>query len=172
MIKYLILLIVSAVLTYLLKGHLVSLQYEAYKETLSALLNVSSIIFAIIGAWIAIIYPRAIGRAFSTTVSVSNPEVKEADDNANYLAELVEIVMVSATVLMAVLLVQFGTPIIKEILRSYSLLSYGKLALFYLVAVLMFAQLHAVFRVILANYFFLSQLRVKNSNDKVDILHK
>lgn len=172
MIKYLILLVVSALLMFLLRTHLVELKYEAYKDTLSALLNVSSIIFAIIGAWIAIIYPRAIGRAFSSTVSVSTPEVKEADGDANYLAELVEIVMVSAAVLMAVLLIQFGTPIVKEILRAYGWLHYGKLALFYVVAVLMFAQLHAVFRVILANYYFLSQLRMKNTTAKIDIMHK
>jgi predicted tellurium resistance membrane protein TerC len=103
---------------------------------------------------------------------VSTPEVKEADGDANYLAELVEIVMVSAAVLMAVLLIQFGTPIVKEILRAYGWLHYGKLALFYVVAVLMFAQLHAVFRVILANYYFLSQLRMKNTTAKIDIMHK
>jgi hypothetical protein len=172
MVKYLVLVLMTAILTGLLHTHLLDLKYEIYKETLGALLNVSSIIFAIIGAWIAIIYPRAMGRVFSSKVSVNASEVKEADGDASYLAELVEIVMISASVLMAVLLIQFGTPILKEIFRFYCWISYGKLALFYAVALLMFVQLDAVCRVILVNYYFLSQLRDTNANSKVDILHK
>lgn len=170
MIKYLLLSIVFAVLTYLLRDSIVVLKYEAYKDTLSALLNVSSIIFAIIGAWIAIIYPRAIGRAFASN-NLNAPEVKEAEGDANYLGELVEIVMVSAIVLMTVLLIQFCVPIFKGMLHT-SLLPWGKYTIFFVVAMLTFAQLHAVFRVILANYFFLNQLRNKNTSGKIDILHK
>lgn len=170
MVKYLILAIITAVLTYLLRDSLAVLKYDAYKDTLSALLNVSSIIFAIIGAWIAIIYPRAIGRAFASK-NVNNPEIKEAEGDANYLGELVEIVLVSAAVLMAVLSIQFSVPITKGLLSASSLL-YGKYGIFYVVAMLTFAQLHAVFRVILANYFFLNQLRSKNTNGRIDVLHK
>lgn len=170
MIKYVFLVLLSVTLTYILRDSLVILKYDAYKDTLDALLNVSSIIFAIIGAWIAIIYPRAIGRAFSGR-SISDPEVKEADGDANYLGELVEIVMVSAIVLMAVLSIQFFTPIVKSLL-SPSYLVYAKYGIFFMVAMLTFSQLYAVFRVILANYFFLNQLRGKNINNKIDILHK
>lgn len=170
MIKYLLFAIATALLTYLLRDSLAVLKYDAYKDTLSALLNVSSIIFAIIGAWIAIIYPRAIGRAFASK-SINNPEIKEAEGDANYLAELVEIVMVSAVVLMAVLSIQFSVPIMKELLEP-SILQYAKFGIFFIIAMLTFAQLHAVFRVILANYFFLNQLRSKNVNGKVDVLHK
>lgn len=170
MIKYILLSLVTGLLTYSLREHIGDLKYEAYKDTLSALLNVSSIIFAIIGAWIAIIYPRAIGRAFSSK-TVQATEIKDAEGDANYLGELVEIVMVSAVVLMAVLSIQFSTPIVKEIIRPTYLL-YGKYAIFFVTAMLTFAQLHAVFRVILANYFFLNQLRSKNTNGKIDVLHR
>lgn len=170
MYKYLFLSFFTAILTYLLRDNLATLKYEAYKDTLSALLNVSSIIFAIIGAWIAIIYPRAIGRAFASN-TVKHLEFIEADGDANYLSELVEIVMVSAFVLMAALSIQFSTPILKEVIRPAAL-HYAKLVIFYVVAMLTFAQLHAVFRVILANYFFLNQLRNKNANGKIDVLHK
>lgn len=170
MAKYLILAIVTAVLTYLLSDSLASMKYEAYKDTLSALLNVSSIIFAIIGAWIAIIYPRSMGRAFAGK-GIKNTEITEADGDANYLGELVEIVMVSAVVLMVVLSIQLSVPIIKGILSPASLL-YGKFGMFYVIAMLTLTQLHAVFRVILANYFFLNQLRSKNANGKIDVLHK
>ncbi|WP_153116126.1 hypothetical protein [Rhodocyclus tenuis] len=170
MIKYLALMIITSIVTYLLRDSLSLLKYEAYKDTLGALLNVSSIIFAIIGAWIAIIYPRAIGRAFASS-NIKDNEIKEAEGDANYLSELVEIVMVSAFVLMTVLTIQFSVPITKGILGPTAL-KHGKYAIFFTVATLTFIQLHAVFRVILANYFFLNQLRNKNASGKIDVLNK
>jgi hypothetical protein len=170
MIKYLVLAVLTAISTYAFKDIAGALGYSAYKETLGALQNISSIIFAIIGAWIAIIYPRAIGRVFKGS-SVSDISIKEADSNANYLSELVEIVMVSAVVLMVVLSIQFSAPIVREIATD-SLSIYAKYVVFYVVSMLTVSQLYAIFRVILANYFFLNQLRKKNVDGKVDTLHK
>ncbi|WAN09050.1 hypothetical protein D3P44_016880 [Stutzerimonas balearica] len=170
MIKYLILAIVASIATYFLRETVASLGYSAYKDTLGALLNISSIIFAIIGAWIAIIYPRAIGRAFKGK-SVSDQAIKDADTDADYLSELVEIVMVSAIVLMVVLFVQFSVPILKSLVTG-SWLALAKYMAFFTVSLLTFSQLYAVFRVILANYFFLNDLRRKNVNGKIDTLHE
>ena len=170
MIKYLVLAMISAIATYFLRDTVSSLNYSAYKDTLGALLNISSIIFAIIGAWIAIIYPRAIGRAFKGK-SVSDKALKEADTDADYLSELVEIVMVSAIVLMVVLSVQFLVPIAKNLILG-SWIVYSKYTAFFAVSLLTLSQLYAVFRVILANYFFLNDLRKKNVDGKVDTLHK
>jgi hypothetical protein len=170
MIKYIILSIVSLIATYLLRDTVSSLGYSAYKDTLGALLNISSILFAIIGAWIAIIYPRAIGRVFKGG-DVSEQALKDADTDADYLSELVEIVMVSAIVLMVVLFVQFSVPIAKALIFGKAII-YTKHAAFFIVFLLTMSQLYAVFRVILANYFFLNDLRKKNADGKVDCLHK
>lgn len=170
MIKYFMLAMISAVATYLLRDTVPSLNYLAYKDTLGALLNISSIIFAIIGAWIAIIYPRAIGRAFKGK-SVSDKTLKDADTDADYLSELVEIVMVSAIVLMVVLSIQFLVPIAKHLMLG-GWVVYAKYTAFCVVLLLTLSQLYAVFRVILANYFFLNDLRKKNVNGKVDTLHQ
>ena len=170
MVKYVVLALIAGLSTYFLKENIILLSYSVYKETLSALLNISSIIFAIIGAWIAIIYPRAIGRAFKGT-SITDGAIKEADTDADYLSELVEIVMVSAIVLMIVLAVQFAVPLLKTI-QLNSWLNDAKYFAFFLVFMLTTSQLYAVFRVILANYFFLNALRKKNVNGKVDTLHK
>jgi hypothetical protein len=160
----------AGIVTYFIKDNVVSLGYAAYKDTLGALLNISSIIFAIIGAWIAIIYPRSIGRAFKAK-NILDQSLKEADTDADYLSELVEIVMVSAVVLMFVLAIQFAVPIMKNLL-SPALLLYAKYVAFYIIFMLTLSQLYAVFRVILANYFFLNDLRRKNVIVKVDVLHK
>lgn len=170
MIKYLVLAVISVIATYLLRENILLLNYAAYKETLSALLNISSIIFAIIGAWIAIIYPRAIGRAFKGK-TISDQSLKDADTDADYLSELVEIVMVSAIVLMIVLAIQFTVPILKTI-QIKEWLSHVKYCAFFVVFMLTISQLYAVFRVILANYFFLNDLRKKNVDGKIDTLHK
>lgn len=170
MIKYMMLSIVSLLATYLLRDTVSSLGYSAYKDTLGALLNISSIIFAIIGAWIAIIYPRAIGRVFKGG-EVSERALKDADADADYLSELVEIVMVSAIVLMVVLFIQFSVPIAKALLLGKVIL-YSKYAAFFVVSLLTLSQLYVVFRVISANYFFLNDLRRKNVDGKVDRLHE
>lgn len=74
MIKYIVYAIIAALLTFIFKGRVVSLSYNDYKDTLGALLNISSIIFAIIGAWIAIVYPRAMARIINkkTPIRITN----------------------------------------------------------------------------------------------------
>lgn len=167
--KYIVLAVLAGFFTYFLKDTVCAFGYASYKDTLGALLNISSIIFAIIGAWIAIIYPRAIGRAFNAN-TLSDESIKDADADAGYLSELVEIVMVSAIVLMFVLTIQFSVPVLKGIL-SPSWMGYARYAGFYIVTMLTLSQIHAIFRVILANYYFLNKLRKKNIDIKVDELH-
>jgi len=169
MLKYIIILLLPILPAFFLKDIVSGISYGDYKDTLSALLNISSIVFAIIGAWIAIIFPRAIGRAFQGKVAA-----KELDDVAgdtNYLGELVETVMVSAIVLMLVLVIQFVVPVFKNAFPSGHLLEF-KVIGFYFVTVMTLAQLCVVFRVILANYFFLNQIRNKDVKDSIDQLHK
>ena len=146
------------------------MSYACYKDILIALLNISSIIFAIIGAWIAIIYPRSMGRVFNAK-NVSDNVFKEADSDANYLSQLIEIIMVSAIVLMMVLSIQFSVPIVKNII-PVSIKPFAKYSAFFVIFLLTLSQLYAIFRVILANYFFLNSLRKTNIDAKIDALHK
>ncbi|MGO1502037.1 MAG: hypothetical protein ACTHWH_12230, partial [Marinobacter sp.] len=74
-------------------------------------------------------------------------------------------------VLMVVLSIQFTVPILKELVTG-SWIEYSKYVAFYIVSLLTFSQLYAVFQVILANYFFLNDLRKKNVDGKVDTLHQ
>ena len=170
MVKYLVLAILSSAIAYLLSDAAEKLSYVSYKETLNALLNISSIIFAISGAWIAIIYPKAIGKVFHESEK-NYLSVKDAETDTTNLSELVEIVLVSATVLMVILAIQFTTPIILKT-ASPSLVKQLKILFFFVVTLLTLSQLHAVFRVIIANYFFLSKLRIKNAKDRLETLHK
>lgn len=170
MIKYIVIALISILFTILFRDAVSALNFRDYKDTLGALLNISSIIFAIIGAWIAIIYPRAIGRAFKQGDNYGGA-LDESEADAGYLSELVEIVMVSAVVLMCVLSLQFLVPLAKHLIFGVWAFRL-KHAGFFVVALLVFAQLYAVFRVILANYFFLNDLRKKNVDRNVESLHR
>ncbi len=115
MIKYFIILVISAVISWIVYPEITLIKYADYKDLIGALLNVSSIIFAIIGAWIAIIYPRAIGKTFGdfSSDNAFKKELRENKKDSNYLSELVEIVLVSAFVLMSILIIQFTYPVFK-----------------------------------------------------------
>ena len=98
-------------------------------------------------------------------------ESKESHKDANYLSELVEIVMVSALVLMAVLLIQFFAPILKGLIVN-TYIPYVKYLNFSCISFLTIAQFTAIFRVILVNYFFLNEKKKKNAKDRVNELHR
>ncbi|HBR5479333.1 TPA: hypothetical protein L9Y92_001646 [Klebsiella pneumoniae] len=168
--KYLVYSLIAVLLAFIFKARIGTLTYNDYKDTLGALLNISSIIFAIIGAWIAIVYPRAMARIINKKNSNQNKS-SESHKDASYLSELVEIVMVSAVVLMAVLLIQFFAPILKGLVSNIYI-PYVKYLVFICISFLTIAQFTAIFRVILVNYFFLNELRNKNANDRVDELHR
>jgi Na+/H+ antiporter NhaC len=168
MIKYIVLLIVSGITSYFLRDYTNSLSYDDFKPTLSTLLTISSIIFAIIGAWIAIIYPKSLTRSFRDN---STEEQIDHDKEASYLAELVEIVMVSAVVLMIVLAIQLTVPILKELSFSNSLKTLKHIG-FFTIITLCFSQFFAIFRVIITNYVFLNKLRSEKLNKKTDKLHE
>ena len=167
--KYIIILIFSVFFMWSTYPENSELNYCNYKEVLNALLSISAIIFAIIGAWIAIIYPKAIGVTFNSNVSVEN--INDSEKDTNYLSELVEIVLVSAVVLMFVLSIQFLFPIMRASNYFGINVKYVKIVSFFSVSSLTFIQLWAIFRVILAIYFFLNELRRKNNKRKVGKLH-
>lgn len=166
--KYIAVLIVSVLLSFLLRDVVSNFSYGSYKDVLSTLLNVSSIIFAIIGAWIAIIYPKSMSRAFKGGEYKSSLH-ENAEEDASYLSDLIEIALVSAFVLMALLLAQYLFPILKVLLKNKDVYFY-KVSAFTLVTFLTLSQLYAIFSVILANYFFLGKLRKKNVDDKINQL--
>lgn len=173
MFKYIVYIIIAISLAFIFKSRIVLLSYNDYKDTLGALLSISSIIFAIIGAWIAIVYPRAMARIINKQNSKQEKEQESKDSNkdANYLSELIEIVMVSAIVLMTVLLIQFFAPILKGLVTSIYI-PYVKYLNFTCISFLTISQFTAIFRVIRVNYFFLNELRRKNVKEKIDDLHR
>jgi hypothetical protein len=166
--KYLLTVLVAVFITAIIGSNANNITFSDYKDILSALLNVSSIIFAIIGAWIAIIYPTAISKTFGGSVK----DIKANGHDPLYLSELVEIVLISAAAIMAIMAILFLYPILKNTIHNQNIVRITKIAGLFTVTLLTVVQLWAVFRVILANYFFLNELSKKEVKDRVDELHR
>ena len=162
----LFLLILPLAVTWLCYKYLLSLGYSDYKDLLATLLNISAVVFAIIGAWIAVIYPEIMGRSFTKSERIT--EVDNTRGDINHLSKLVEVVLYSSIVLMAVLSLQFLFPILKSMSYLGVPVSYVKVFTFYVIFSLTILQLSAIFKVVLMNYYFLRRLRAKNNRDYVE----
>lgn len=169
MVKYIFIIVLSVVLSYCLRGYAVNIDYDDYDDVLNSLMNVSSIVFAIIGAWVAIVYPQALNRLVSSGTEESGREssVSGAEEDANYLSDLIEIVLVSSFVLLCVLSIMVAVPILSEVFSS-SVKSLLRVVGFGIVIFLSFLQIFSIARVVLANYYFLRELRDKIKSKKID----
>lgn len=167
MFKYWLIILIPLVLLFVLWDNSLELNQDSYKEILSTLLNVSSIVFAIIGAWIAIIYPKAISSVFVES-SNSKDFLSESKVDLHYISGLVEIALISAMVLTNVLLIQFFIPIIKHLNLDLQYIEYLKRTLFFVVSLLTVSQVVSVSGVVVANFEFLRSLKNKNNKDRLD----
>jgi hypothetical protein len=167
MIKYSVIAMLSIIIAYLLKDSSRSISYSSYEGVLSALMSVSSIVFAIIGAWIAIIYPRALG----SFLKEDSEGTKSIEEDTNYLSDLVEIVLVSSFVLMTVLAILVAVPILREVVSEnfIIILRQSGLGMIIFLALL---QIFSIFRVVLTNYIFLTVLRSNIRNNKFSQIFK
>lgn len=161
MIKYTVIAMLSILVAYLLRDSSINITYSAYEGILTALMSISSIVFAIIGAWIAIIYPRALGNFLKE----SSVDAKSVEEDTNYLSDLVEIVLVSSFVLMSVLTILVAVPILREVVDVSTIITLRKIGLG-LIVFLALLQIFSIGRVVFTNYTFLTVLRSKIRKNK------
>ncbi len=167
-IRLMIFLVTSIAVGFFTYGDLNALNGDAFKNVMGVLLNVSSIVFAIIGAWIAIIYPSAIKSAIVSNREDSSKLIQQSAKDANYLSDLFDIVMQSAIVIMIAIFIQVVMPLIKSF--DYFSLSMD-LVKFFAITFMLFAtfvQMNAIVSVVLKNYFLLKKVRCQQSQDIAD----
>ncbi|WP_051219552.1 hypothetical protein [Oceanobacter kriegii] len=152
--KYVVIIFLASFLTYLCKDVAIHLKYSDHSAVLDSLMNISAIIFAIVGAWIAIIYPKSLVRAFSP--DPSNPE--DVQNDTRYLGDLVEIVLASSFVLLSILIIKIGFPFVRVIHNSptSNLLHVAGVFTTLLLSIL---QIVSIGSVVMANFKFLGSLR-------------
>lgn len=165
MTRYIFIIVLGMLITFIFGDYIGNLTGSDYEKVLAALLNISSIVFAIVGAWIAIIYPKSMSNLVGIQALSPEKEKEVADDNS-YLSELVEIVLVSAIILMAVLSIYFLQPLLVRVQWVIDS-SWIDDASFFGVGLLVLVQLNAVFRVVVSNYFFLVTLKRSENKEKL-----
>lgn len=167
-IRVIICFVFSGVIGYLSYGDLDSFSSESFLSVMGVLLNVAAIVFAIIGAWIAIIYPKAIQSALSGDPSKDLAEIKEAAKDANYLSELFQIVLHSALVIVLAVSVQVALPL----LRAYEYFGLDvplvKAAAVSFMIFLSLLQINAISIVVEKNFGLLRRLREKHEKNVID----
>ena len=148
-----------------------SFKYEQFKDVMTTLMSLSSIIFAIIGAWVAIIYPKTITRVFVGN-SASPTAIEEAEEDARYLSSLVLVIVVSAFILISILMVQLAIPIYMSIPELFKFAGTVKVIGVIFIGILTLLQLLVFFRVLALNYKLLSDVRRGISNGRTDRNHR
>lgn len=163
MLRLLLCFIASISIGVLTYGGLEKFSSASFVAVMGVLLNVSAIIFAIIGAWIAIIYPKALQSPLSNGQDAKVDQLIDTVQDANYLSELFEIVLQSAAVIVMAVAIQVVMPLFK----AYQYFDID-LALIKCVAVstmvfLAMIQLNAILTVVKKNYGLLLRVRRKHA---------
>ena len=167
MLKYIIIFALGMLLTWAGSSFISVTKFEFYDSILGALLNISAIIFAIIGAWIAILYPRALSANFEMK-TYDKERFDKLSEDADYLSELVEVVLVSSIVLLCVLSAEFINLIVAKAVPS-SLWPYLRLAGFTVLAALTISQIWVILKVILVHYKLLFKIRADQQEIEADL---
>lgn len=166
-IRFLLCVFISVLIGWLTFGDLESFTGESFLGVMGVLLNVSSIVFAIIGAWIAIIYPRALQSSISSDRLEGAKILDESVKDANYLSELFQIVLQSAFVIMVAVAIQVVFPLV----RSYQYfdldMSYVRAFAVSVMIFLALIQINAISVVVEKNFSLLLRVRKKNRGNVI-----
>lgn len=141
--------------------------YSDLKDYVNILMSVSSMVFTIMGIWIAFLYPNALQRLVSPD-KVENADFSETLGETKRLEGLVGSVLKSAFVLSMILsffmakLIVSGLDFYDELIFDLKNLS---LSFFLVLSVL---QLESVFYVVYSNVMFVNELHQKREDREAD----
>lgn len=145
----------------------IDVAFTEFKDYLSILLMVSSMVFTLMGIWIAFLYPNALKR-------IVDPETVKTADFSSTLSEtkrlegLVLSVLKSGLVVTFVMLIFLAKLLLSSLSFYTSYISYFKSGAVSLVVVLSYVQLESVFHVVYSNVMFLNDLHSKREDRELD----
>lgn len=142
-------------------------EYSDFVNYFNSLLLVSSMIFTIMGIWIALIYPNALHRILNPTVVETADFSAELEDTKR-LEGLVASVLRSALVAMLIVLIFLVKPFLVNI--SFFIHFYHELmiVLASVAVCLSILQLESIFHVAVSNFRFISELHSKREKREAD----
>lgn len=141
--------------------------YSDYKDFLLVLLNVSGMVFTLMGIWIAFLYPNALKRIVDPD-KVENADFTEALVETKRLESIVASVLKSAIVVTAVMIVFFIRVILSKsgfYLDNQNIFECIAISLGIVLSVL---QLESVFHVVVSNIMFINDLHSKRETREQD----
>jgi hypothetical protein len=144
----------------------INFTFNDYKEYGTVLINISSMVFTIMGIWIAFLYPNALSRIVDSKIKTA--DFSESLQETRRLEALVGSILKSAFVIIVLMIIYLAKVIffktslyaqnsvlIKEIVLSMTLM-------------LSCIQLEAVFYVMYSNIMFLNDLHTKREDREAD----
>jgi len=162
-LKYLIL----GTISYLLIDHFsVKYSFSDYKDYNDVLINISSMVFTIMGIWIAFLYPNALSRIVNTKIETA--DFSQTKQETKRLEALVASVLKSAAVTVFIMAVYLGKVILFS--TPFYLVHFLTIKNFVLSLTIVFSyiQLEAVGYVIYSNIMFLNDLHHKREEREAD----
>lgn len=158
--RYLVMLVLTAVLC----NHLeIRYAYADFKAYLELLVAVSGMVFTLMGIWIAFLYPNALSRLIDPR-RIATADFSDTLSETRRLEAIVGSVLKSGTVVIGILglsllkLLFYSSPFVSSNLANIKLVAIAA------IATMTLAQAEAVLGVIYANLMFLNDLHSKRED--------
>lgn len=145
----------------------VNYPYSAYKDYLAALLTASSMVFTLMGIWIAFLYPNALQRLVNPE-RVENADFSESLRETKRLEGLVASVLKSAIVVMIIMGIHLLNTIVPSFSFYISYLPHIKSMALGFAVMLGVIQVESIFYVIYSNVMFINDLHSKREDREAD----
>ena len=145
----------------------VNISYKDYKDFLFVLLNVSGMVFTLMGIWIAFLYPNALKRIVNPGV-IENVDFTESLNETKRLESIVASVLKSAMVVVSIVFI-FLIKLLISTMAIYinNQIIFESVAVAF-VLILTFLQLESVFHVAKSNVMFINDLHKKREDREAD----
>jgi hypothetical protein len=144
----------------------VNYTYEDFKNYLSVLLTSSSMVFTLMGIWIAFLYPNALQRIVSN--KIKNVDFSDSLLETRRLEYLVASVLKSAFVVMMIMFFYFLKLIVPNFEIYQNNIELIKSLALSFVLILGILQVEAILHVIYSNVMFINDLHNKRKEREAD----
>lgn len=145
----------------------VQYRYEDLSDYLVVLLTISSMVFTIMGIWIAFLYPNALQRLADPN-KVEIADFSETKRDTKNLENIVATVLKSAAVVLSIMLIFLVKLIVSSFDVSEVAIQLGKEILLSGVLFLSLVQAEAIVYVMYSNIIFLTDLHSKRIDRELD----
>ncbi|KZN56847.1 hypothetical protein JL49_20480 [Pseudoalteromonas luteoviolacea] len=161
---YIVLFLVSCLIFYNLE---IDVNYSDFKDFLNILLTVSSMVFTLMGIWIAFLYPNALKRIVDPE-KIENADFSESLLETRRLESIVGSVLKSALVVLFIMLI-FITKMLIHGNNLYldNIIVFKAVALGLVIA-LTVVQVESIVHVVKSNLMFLNDLHSKREDRQAD----